>query len=73
MYMYITTCLLSPNINNIFDASLKSSQANMKSRFLYNTYILALICVRVPFFVTLRPKDPVPNKLWFGGPGLDSP
>ena len=24
------------------------------------------------FFVTLRPKDPEPNK-WFGGPGLDSP
>ena len=28
--------------------------------------------VRVPFFVTLRPKDPELNK-WFGGPGLDSP
>ena len=28
--------------------------------------------VRVPFFVTLRPKDPGPNK-WFGEPGLDSP
>ena len=24
------------------------------------------------FFVTLRPKDPGPNK-WFGRPGLDSP
>ena len=24
------------------------------------------------FFVTLKPKDPGPNK-WFGGPGLDSP
>ena len=32
----------------------------------------ALDPVRVPFFVTLRPKDPGLNK-WFGGPGLDSP
>ena len=25
------------------------------------------------FFVTLRPKDPGPNSLWFDGPGFDSP
>ena len=41
--MYITSCFLSPNINNLFHASLKASQANKKSRFLYYTYIWALI------------------------------
>ena len=44
MYVCISLLVYYPlNINNIFDASLKSSQANMKSRLLYNTYILALI------------------------------
>ena len=62
---------LTPNSISTF----KELSAQFASHFIeghrYKKSTACLISVRVPFFFTLRPKDPGPNKR-FGEPGLDS-